>query len=151
MDRSNFGKVVPLCPRNIAIVDQYMWNHKDTNVYPCMDGMAVAIYDCTGNVNFALPLDKYPRGGQVHPELYPLEYATRAWDEVEGSHPYQTAPQHLRLVGRQRGAFLNAAHALRYPPPLVREGYGAQPPGLPLDARTSRPYGLAAGTCINPW
>lgn len=69
MDRHLHTKYVPSCPRNIPLVDQYMWDTKDTNTYLCRNGVSHPIYDCKGWINFSLPLEMYPRIGEVHPQI----------------------------------------------------------------------------------
>lgn len=69
MDRAYHKKYIPRCPRQAAIVDQYMWKDKDTNSYRCYNGISHPIYDCKGWVNYSLPLDKYPPVGKVHPQI----------------------------------------------------------------------------------
>ena len=69
MDRTRHRKYFPECPRNIALVNQYMWKNKDSNKYHCHNGISHPIYDCSGNVNFSLPLNMYPPVNQVHPQI----------------------------------------------------------------------------------
>ena len=69
MDRTYFIKHIPQCPRQSAIVDQYMWEEKDTNKYRCYNGISHPIYDCKGMVNFSLPLEYYPPVNEVHPQI----------------------------------------------------------------------------------
>ena len=69
MDRNMHPRYVPQCPRQAAIVDQYMWKQKDTNKYKCYNGISHPIYDCTGQVNYSLPLDQYPPANGIHPQI----------------------------------------------------------------------------------
>jgi len=69
MDRHLHKKYIPQCARHIAIVDQYMWDKKDTNSYTCINGISNPIYDCKGWINYTLPLDMYPRVNEIHPEI----------------------------------------------------------------------------------
>ncbi len=69
MDRSYHPRYVPSCKKNIAMVDQYMWAEKDTNTYKCDNGVSHPIYDCTGQVNFSLPLEEYPPEHGIHPQI----------------------------------------------------------------------------------
>lgn len=69
MDRTPKIRYIPQCPRNIGIVDQYMWPQKDTNKYMCYNGISHPIYDCQGMINFTLPLEMYPPDGDVHPQI----------------------------------------------------------------------------------
>ena len=69
MDRHQHKKYVPECPRHAAIVDQYMWEEKDTTKYMCYNGISHPIYDCKGYVNFSLPLEEYPVVDQIHPQI----------------------------------------------------------------------------------
>lgn len=69
MFRDNYKKYVPTCPKTIPVVDQYMWKDRDTNQYNCNNGVSHAIYDCQGNVSYTLPLDMYPPGGDIHPQI----------------------------------------------------------------------------------
>lgn len=59
----------PQCPRQIAVVDQYMWKEKDTEQYQCFNGISHPIYDCKGWINYSLPLEQYPPVGQIHPQI----------------------------------------------------------------------------------
>ena len=69
MDRHQHKKYVPQCPRHAAIVDQYMWEEKDTTKYMCYNGISHPIYDCKGYVSFSLPLEEYPVVDQIHPQI----------------------------------------------------------------------------------
>lgn len=69
MDRHLHHKYFPSCPRNIGLADQYMWKDKDTNKYTCINGISHPIYDCGGNINYSLPLEKYPPVNQIHPQI----------------------------------------------------------------------------------
>lgn len=69
MDRHSHPKYIPDCPRNPGIVNQYMWPQKDTNKYMCYNGISKPIYDCTGSINFSLPLEDYPPVHGIHPEI----------------------------------------------------------------------------------
>lgn len=69
MYRNNYKKYVPTCPKTIPVVDQYLWKDRDTNQYTCDNGVSHSIYDCQGNVSFTLPLEMYPPGGEIHPQI----------------------------------------------------------------------------------
>ncbi len=69
VDRNQHVKHVPTCPRNIAPVDQYLFETKDTNTYMCNNGISHPIYDCQGNIQFSLPLEMYPPVDAVHPQI----------------------------------------------------------------------------------
>ncbi len=69
MDRHLHKKYNPQCPRQAAIVDQYMWKDKDTTYYKCYNGISHPIYDCKGWINYSLPLEKYPLVNEVHPQI----------------------------------------------------------------------------------
>ena len=69
MDRNLHMKHVPVCPRNIGIVDQYSWAEKDTNKYACYNGISHPIYDTKGWINYGLPLEMYPPVDAVHPQI----------------------------------------------------------------------------------
>lgn len=71
MDRNSHKKHIPECPRVGAssLPDQYMWKDKDTNAYRCFNGISHPIYDCKGEINYSLPLEQYPRVGEVHPQI----------------------------------------------------------------------------------
>jgi len=69
MDRNLHKKYTPQCPRQAGIVDQYLWNIKDTNYYRCYNGISHPIYDCQGHVNFTLPLEMWPKVDKIHPQI----------------------------------------------------------------------------------
>lgn len=69
MYRDNYEKHVPTCPKTVPVVDQYLWKERDTNKYTCTNGVSHPIYDCKGDVSFTLPLEMYPPGGKVHPQI----------------------------------------------------------------------------------
>lgn len=69
MDRNLHKKHIPKCPPNVGLVDQYMWDVKDTNSYPCRNGVSHPIYDCDGLIHYSLPLHMYPRVSEVHPQI----------------------------------------------------------------------------------
>jgi len=69
MYRDNYKKHIPTCPKTIPVVDQFLWKERDTNQYNCNNGISHTIYDCQGNVHFSLPLDMYPPGGEIHPQI----------------------------------------------------------------------------------
>jgi hypothetical protein len=69
MDRNLVKPYVPSCPRNIGVVDQYSWEHKDTNDYMCENGISHPIYDCNGWAQFSLPLEMYPPRNEIHPQI----------------------------------------------------------------------------------
>ena len=77
MSRNHSKKHIPFCPRNIPLVDQYMWPVKDTNVYGCINGISTPIYNCDGTINRHLPLENYPLVGSVHREIFTQEYLNR--------------------------------------------------------------------------
>jgi len=69
MDRHFHAKHIPCCPPNVGMPDQYMWPVKDTNKYPCRNGVSHPIYDCEGSIHYSLPLHQYPRISEVHPQI----------------------------------------------------------------------------------
>lgn len=69
MDRVPNPIHVPTCPRQIPLVNQYMWPHKDSTQYHCNNGISHPIYDCQGHVQRALPLEEYEFNGQIHPQV----------------------------------------------------------------------------------
>ena len=69
MDRHVHPRYRPQCPRQAAIVDQYMWKDKDTTYYKCYNGISHPIYDCKGMINYSLPLEHYPPAGRIHPQI----------------------------------------------------------------------------------
>jgi hypothetical protein len=87
MDR-DYGqglRYIPTCPRNIAVVDQYMWPEKDTNKYMCQNGISHPIYDCKGMVSYSLPLEFYPPSDRIHPQI----------EMTRRMHmPWRTSPYH---------------------------------------------------------
>ena len=89
MDRDMHKKHPPCCPQNVGMPDQYMWPVKDTNTYPCRNGVSHPIYECNGNIHYSLPLHMYPKVNKVHsqialsPQYKPL-CAVRQRDIQEG-------------------------------------------------------------------
>lgn len=69
MDRHLHLKHQPSCPRNVALVNQYMWDNKDTNKYNCNNGVSHPIYDCKGWIHYSLPLEMYPPVNQIHEQI----------------------------------------------------------------------------------
>lgn len=69
MDRNLHKKYIPNCPKNIALVDQYMWNTKDTSSYGCQSGLSHTIYNCNGDISYSLPLFMYPPVNKIHPQI----------------------------------------------------------------------------------
>ena len=69
MDRHLHKKHIPCRPPNVGLVDQFMWNLKDTNSYPARNGVSAPIYDCQGLIHYSLPLHMYPKVSQIHPEI----------------------------------------------------------------------------------
>ena len=69
MDRNLHRKYVPECPANVGLPDQYMWEIKDTNKYPCRNGVSHPIYDCKGSIHYSLPLHMYPAVSKVHTQI----------------------------------------------------------------------------------
>jgi len=94
MDRHLHKKYVPTCPRNAAIVDQYMWPQKDTTKYMCHNGISHPIYDCKGWINYTLPLEMYPPVNEVHPQIAMVR---RPHLQYRGSALYRTRPMHPDL------------------------------------------------------
>lgn len=74
MDRTGHKKYIPVCPKYIAPVDQYMWDVKDTNVYQCMNGVSKPIYNSAGEISPTLPLHEYPRLNEIHPEVRAMQH-----------------------------------------------------------------------------
>lgn len=83
MDRNLHPKYVPKCPRNIGVVDQYSWEHKDTNDYMCENGISHPIYDCNGWVQFSLPLELYPPVNSIHPQINMVKRMHLNWRNSE--------------------------------------------------------------------
>ena len=59
----------PSCTPRIPLIDQYMWDQKDSQDRYCFNGVSFPIYDNSGNINWSLPLEKYPQEGRVHREI----------------------------------------------------------------------------------
>lgn len=83
MDRNLHPKYIPKCPRNIGVVDQYSWEHKDTNDYMCENGISHPIYDCNGWVQFSLPLELYPPVNSIHPQIDMVKRMHLNWRNSE--------------------------------------------------------------------
>jgi hypothetical protein len=83
MDRNLHPKYTPKCPRNIPVVDQYSWDHKDTNDYMCENGISHPIYDCNGWVQFSLPLELYPPRNDIHPQIKMVKRMHLNWRNPE--------------------------------------------------------------------
>jgi len=129
MDKNLNPPFVPVCPRNIAIVDQYQYDYedKDYNRYQCMNGISDPIYSCNGQVAFSLPLENWPPGDDLHPQVHLM------------SRYYPK----FNFGGSQPG--WPAKEARRY-----RENYkyGPTPPGRPKSMLPC-PYGTVAGSCAD--
>ena len=91
MDRHMHKKYQPQCPRQAAIVDQYMWKDKDTTYYKCYNGISHPIYDCRGWINYSLPLEDYPLVGEVHPQIG----MTRRMHMNYRGDPHKRVPVHI--------------------------------------------------------
>lgn len=98
MNRSGHKKYIPQCPRQAAIVDQYMWKQKDTNKYRCYNGISHPIYDCKGWVNFSLPLENYPPVDEVHPQI---KMVKRSHLNYRGDSLNKERFAHLRVPNSQ--------------------------------------------------
>lgn len=78
MERDLYPKRVPFCPQQASLVDQYMWPVKDANSYHCDNGLLGPVYDCRGNLNFTLPLERYPKPWyRIQQELRPPRSCNR--------------------------------------------------------------------------
>lgn len=100
MDRTRAMKYVPPCSNKPALPDQYMRAVKDTNDYPCVNGVAGPIYDCNGNINYTLPLDRYPNWYQIHPEIRLAQ---------KRMLPYAGAARYAPTVGSASGYYYGDA------------------------------------------
>src|SRR5690348_1864673 len=69
MERDLHRLHIPYCQTRVPVVDQYMWPEKDTSVPTCENGVSHPIYACNGNISRTLPLDMWPRVGEVHPQI----------------------------------------------------------------------------------
>lgn len=69
MSRDQHPRYVPFAETRIALVDQQAWEQKDTFQRVSANGISAPIYSCMGTLNRTLPLDKYPRINEVHPEV----------------------------------------------------------------------------------
>jgi hypothetical protein len=69
VERDRYLRHIPFCVSRPAIVDQYMWPEKDTTERVCVNGMANPIYSCRGEISRSLPLEMYPRVGELHPQV----------------------------------------------------------------------------------
>ena len=92
MDRGGHMIHIPKCRRNIGLPNQFAWKEKDTNKYSCTNGISHPIYDCKGWINFSLPLEMYPRVGEVHPQI---EMTRRMHMSYRGN-PKKIVPVHQR-------------------------------------------------------
>ena len=102
MDRNLHKKYIPTCPRNISIVDQYMWPQKDTNKYMCHNGISHPIYDCKGDVNFTLPLHMYPSTNRIHRQI---EMVRRPHLQYRGSESYTHGKSPDEMEGLVEGFY----------------------------------------------
>lgn len=73
MDRKQHAKYIPWCPPPIGLVDQYMWENKNTNNRICQNGVSHPIYERNGDIHFSLPLEMYPPVNEVHPQIYAMK------------------------------------------------------------------------------
>jgi hypothetical protein len=87
MDRNYYQfNQVPVCPSNVELVDQYMWDRKDTTRYRCVNGPATPVYSCNGDIARQLPLHMYPKNNnQVHPDIlkdqiFPTGITRKGWN-----------------------------------------------------------------------
>jgi hypothetical protein len=74
MDTGGNIRYIPFCETRVALVDQYSWPEKDTTERTCWNGPANPIYACDGRISRTLPLDMWPRVGQVHPLIRRAEW-----------------------------------------------------------------------------
>lgn len=65
MFRNTGVRHTPYCPKNVALVNQYLNPVKDTNVYLCDNGAGHPIYNEAGDIHLSLPLNSYPPQHQV--------------------------------------------------------------------------------------
>ena len=139
MDRAYHKKHVPQCPRQAAIVDQYMWAEKDTNKYRCYNGISHPIYDCKGQISYSLPLEEYPQVGKVHPQIGMTRKMHLNWRE----DPNKTVPLLEGFNFPNQDLSLNRTEGF-YSGPLPRPGMHISTdmtPGYPLP----NPYGNNRG------
>ncbi len=157
MDRHLHKPYVPTCPRQAAIVDQYMWPQKDTNKYMCHNGISHPIYDCRGMINYTLPLEMYPPVNHVHPQIAMvrnphLQYRGSALHRTRVGRPdlgdYAQDPgmlsQQDESEGRIEGFYLRGPYGKTYQTCPSKRGFvlatqRTQPGKLP------DPSGYAAG------
>jgi hypothetical protein len=69
MDRHLHRKHVPICEKNVPMVDQYMKAVKDTYMDPCPNGINHSIYNQYGHIHYSLPLEMYPKVNDIHPHI----------------------------------------------------------------------------------
>lgn len=163
MYRNNYKKYVPSCPKTVPVVDQYLWKERDTNEYTCNNGVSHPIYDCKGDVSFTLPLEMYPPGGEIHPQIalsnrmhfnYRMspDIAVELQDIIkgnEGYHPsmesYDASANPMQYHLLDQGSFDLDVPSFFHQPPMskhAKEGYYMQQetnqrpcvPGYPCDA-----------------
>ena len=87
MDRNYYAyNQVPVCPNNIPLLDQYLYDNKNTTTYRCVNGPATPIYDCQGNIARQLPLYMYPKNnGRVadavlKDQIFPPQLTRQGWN-----------------------------------------------------------------------
>lgn len=114
-------KYIPQCPRQAALVDQYMWEQKDTNKYMCYNGISHPIYDCKGWINYSLPLEEYPPVDSIHPQIAMVK---RPHLNYRGSSSLKERYSHLSNGKRKEPHFVLATD--RVPGYPLGSPYGDQ-------------------------
>jgi len=93
MDRNRHRRHVPREVRQIPLVDQYMWPEKDSNVYHALDnGISHPVYDCGGWIHYSLPLEMWPKLGEIHPQVRHQMELARHYQRRERYTPLHHAP-----------------------------------------------------------
>lgn len=68
MERYRYPRHIPYYPAQVALVDQYSWQKKDTNKYHGVNnGIAYPIYASQGHISSPVPLEEYTNWpGHLH-------------------------------------------------------------------------------------
>ncbi len=69
VERDHYRRHIPYCATRTALVDQYMWDFKDSTLRTCQNGTGNPIYACNGVISRTLPLHEYPLVGEIHPAV----------------------------------------------------------------------------------
>ncbi len=89
----------PIIPPGVSLVDQYSLKHKNSNIYPSLNGLTRPIYNQKARIDYSLPLSEYPPFGETHWEIKEMNRRDPTTNPYRDGEENEIIPKLLDFYG----------------------------------------------------